>query len=194
MRRTRLRAALLLLVAAAFAAIGWQVTSGVRSHKTRTLQDLGADFLPKVAQHIRNFKRVKVEHGRMTWEITAQDAQYFEKKEQVVVREPRVTFYMKDGREAHIAGTEGRLTIKEHDLTAFTLTGNVKVLMNGLEVDTDEAIYDREKDLITVPGPVAMHNETLEVHGKGMEVHVTPQQFRLLSEVHTVLKGNAKPS
>jgi len=194
MRRTRLRAALLIIVAAAFAGIGWQVTRGVRSHKTRTLQDLGADFLPKVAQHIRNFKRVKVEHGRTAWEITAQDAQYFEKKDQVVVREPRVTFYMKDGREAHVAGTEGRLTIKEHELTAFTLLGNVKVVMNGLEVETDEAVYDRAKDLITVPGPVAMHGETIEVHGKGMEVQVTPQQFRLLSEVHTVLKGNAKPS
>jgi hypothetical protein len=39
-----------------------------------------------------------------------------------------------------------------------------------------------------------MHGETIDIHGKGMEVQVTPQQFRLLSEVHTVLRGNAKPS
>jgi LPS export ABC transporter protein LptC len=194
MRRTRLRAALLIIVAVAFAGIGWKVTRGVWSHKTRTLQDLGVDFLPKVTQHIRNFRRVKMDHGRTVWEITAEDAQYFEKKEQVVVREPRVTFFMKDGREARVAGTEGRLTIKDHELTAFTLKGAVKVLLNDLELQTDEAVYDRARDLITVPGPVAMRGPTLEVHGKGMEVQVTPQQFRLLSDVHTVLRGNAKSS
>jgi LPS export ABC transporter protein LptC len=193
MRKTRLRAALLIIVAAAIAGIGWQVSHGLWSRKTRTVHDL-ADFLPKVAQHIRNFRRVKVEHGRTVWEITAQDAQYFEKHDQVVVREPRVTFFMKDGRQAQVAGTEGRLTIKEHELAAFTLKGSVKVDLNGLQLETEEAVYDREHDLITAPGPVALRGTTLEVHGNGMEIHVTPQQFRVLSDVRTVLRGNAKAS
>lgn len=194
MRRTRLRAALLLIVAAAIAGIGWQVSRGVWSQKARTLQDLGRDFLPKVAQHIRNFRRVKVEHGRTVWEITAQDAQYFEKHDQVVVHEPRVTFFMKDGRRATVAGTEGRLTLKEHELSAFSLTGAVKVDLNGLELTTEQAVYDREHDLITAPGAIVLRGATMDVYGTGLEIRVTPQQFRVLSDVRTVLRGNAKAS
>jgi LPS export ABC transporter protein LptC len=192
MRRTRLRAALLIVVAAAIAGIGWQVSRGVYSQKVRTVKDLGRDFLPKVAQHIRNFRRVKVEHGRAVWEITAQDAQYYEKHDQVVVHEPLVTFYMKDGRRATVAGTEGRLTLKEHELSAFTLSGAVKVDLNGLELTTDQAVYDREHDLITAPGPIVLRGDTLDVYGTGLEIRVTPQQFHVLSNVRTVLKNNNK--
>jgi len=171
MRRTRLRAALLIVVAAAIAGIGWQVSRGVYSQKVRTVKDLGRDFLPKVAQHIR---------------------QYYEKHDQVVVHEPLVTFYMKDGRRATVAGTEGRLTLKEHELSAFTLSGAVKVDLNGLELTTDQAVYDREHDLITAPGPIVLRGDTLDVYGTGLEIRVTPQQFHVLSNVRTVLKNNNK--
>src|SRR5437867_7248372 len=75
MRRTRLRAGLLVVVAAALAGIGYEVSRTVGAHRARTLADLGSDFLPTVAQHIRSFRRIKVEKGRTLWEITARDAQ-----------------------------------------------------------------------------------------------------------------------
>ena len=62
-----------------------------------TGQGIAADFLPQVAQRIQNFRRVKVKDGRTVWEITADDAQYFDKENAVVVRLPRVTFSMDDG-------------------------------------------------------------------------------------------------
>ena len=64
MRRTRLRAGLLVVVAAALAGIGYEVSRTVGAHRARTLADLGSDFLPTVAQHIRSFRRIKVEKGR----------------------------------------------------------------------------------------------------------------------------------
>ena len=44
------------------------------------------ELLPQVAQHIRNFRRVKVKDGRTIWEITAADAQYFEHQREIVVQ------------------------------------------------------------------------------------------------------------
>src|SRR5882762_7286993 len=111
MRRTRLRAALLVVVGAALAGIAYLVSRDVMARRVNTLQELGADFLPQVAQRIQNFRRVKVANGRTVWEITAKDAQYFEQNDQIVVIEPEMTFFMKqDGRAAHLAGAEGRIT------------------------------------------------------------------------------------
>jgi len=195
MRRTRLRAGLLVVVAAALGGIGYEVSRTVGAHRARTLADLGSDFLPTVAQHIRSFRRIKVEKGRTLWEITARDAQYFDKQDEIVVREPQITFYLADGvRRAHVSGAEGRLVLAGRELKTFTLRGGVTVRLDDLEVETGEATYDRARDLITSPGPVRMRGRTLDVSGRGMEVQVTPQHVRLLEDVHTTVRSDAAPS
>lgn len=195
MRRTRLRAALLVVVAAALAGIGWLVSRSVIARRVRGLEALGKEMLPQVAQRIQNFRRVKVENGRTVWEITAKEAQYFEQNDEIVVVEPRMTFFLeRDGRAAHLAGAEGRVTLDGHELARLTMRGQVAVRIDDLELQTDEAFYDRSKDLITAPGVVHLTGRTLAVRGRGMEIDVGPQHVRLLGEVHTTVKGDAAAS
>ncbi|HLK12852.1 MAG TPA: LPS export ABC transporter periplasmic protein LptC [Candidatus Binatia bacterium] len=190
MRRTRVRAALLVVVATALAGIGYEVSRSVAARHARTPLDLGADFLPEAAQHIQTFKRIKVERGRTVWEITADDARYFEKQDGIVVREPRVTLFLESGRQVHIRGTEGQLGLEGgHDLRTFMLRGEVVVQLDDLELHTDQATYTRANDLITAPGAVTIHGKTLDVWGTGMEVEVTPQKIRLLRDVKTRVRG-----
>ena len=195
MRRTRLRAALLVVVAVALGGIGYLVSRNVAARKPRTLADLGKDFLPEVAQRIQNFHRVKMENGRMAWEITAREARYFEHDDEIVVMDPRVTFYMKDdGRAAHLTGERGRIVLSGREVRTITMRGAVMVQLDDLELHTDEATYDRSRDLITAPGAVVLHGRTLDVTGKGMEVDVGPQHVRLLQDVETTVHGDAAAS
>ena len=195
MRRTRLRAALLIVVGAALGGIGYLVSRNVIARRVRSVESLGRDFLPQVAQRIQNFRRVKVEHGRMVWEITAKDARYFDQDNQIVVVEPRMTFFLKDqGRTAHLTGNEGRITLEGHDVSKLTLRGDVTVRFDDLELDTEEATYERDRDLITAPGVVTVRGRTLDVRGRRMEVDVGPQHVRLLEDVHTIVHGDAAAS
>jgi len=195
MRRKRLRAALLIVVGAALGGIGYLVSRNVVAHGGNALAEVGSDFLPQVAQRIQNFRRVKVEHGRMVWEITAKDAQFFEPENQIVVLEPQVTFFMKEqGRQAHLRGAEGRITLAGHEMSALMLRGTVVVQLGDMQLETEEATYDRTKDLITSPGDVTIHGRTLDVRGRGMEVQVGPQHMRLLRDVHTTVHGDAQAS
>jgi len=192
MRRTRLRAALLVVVSAALAGLGYLVSRNVIARRVRGLEALGKDFLPEVAQRIQNFHRVKREHGRTVWEITAREARYFEQDNQIVVLEPRMTFFLKnDGRATHVASAEGRLTLEGRELQRVTLKGNVSVQLDDMEMQTDEATYDTTRDLITAPGIVTMHGRALRVQGRGMEVDVGPQHVRLLEDVHTTVEKDA---
>ncbi|MFN8544165.1 MAG: LPS export ABC transporter periplasmic protein LptC [Candidatus Binatia bacterium] len=192
MRRIRMRAALLVAVAVVIAGIGYGVARSVRARRPKTVADLGPDFIPEAAQHIQNFRRVKMHHGRMVWEITAQDASFFEHDEDVVVREPRVTLFLSDGaRQAHIAGREGTLMLDGHELRTLRLRGAVRVEIDDLVLTTEEALYDRAADRITAPGAVQVQGKTLELTGEGMEMDVAPQLMRVLREVHTLLKSDA---
>lgn len=191
MRRTRLRTALLLVVAAALGGIGYLVSHSVSARRADPLRALGRDFLPQVAQHIQDFRRVKVEKGRTVWEITAQDAQYFEQTRQVVVRAPRMTFFLDEGRRtAHVEGDEGRLVLDGQEVQSLTLRGSVAVTLDDMHFETEEATYVRARDVITSPAPVTMRAPTLEVHGRGMEIEVGPQHVRLLEDVQTTLHGD----
>jgi LPS export ABC transporter protein LptC len=186
MHRTRLRTALLVVVAAAVGGIGVLVARSVRHRRPPTLAE---DFLPQVAQRIQNFRRVKVKDGRPVWEITARDAQYFESDNALVVREPRLTFYLDQGaRQAHVAGAEGHLVLDGRELRTVTLRGGVSVRLDDMELETEEATYDRARDLITSSALVTVHGRLLDVRGKGMEVEVGPQLVRLLDEVHTTVR------
>ena len=195
MRRTRLRAALLLAVTSALIGIGYLTSRSLLERRPQTWKDLGKDFLPQVAQRIQNFRRVKMENGRTVWEVTAKDAQYFEQDSQIVVVEPRMTFFLEDGRrEAHVSGSEGRITLDGRELLSLTLRGTVAVRLDDLELETAEATYDRARDMITSPTLVTIRGKEIELTGRGMEVDVGPQHVRLLDDVHTTIRRDAAAS
>jgi LPS export ABC transporter protein LptC len=196
MRRSRLRAGLLVVVAVALAGIGYQVWRNVLERVPRSLQELGMELLPEVAQHIRNFHRVKVKNGRMEWDIKADDARYFEKESAIVVRKPELSIYTEAGvLQAWVASDEGRLVLAGQDqLTSVVLTGAVILWLGDMELRTDSATYDREGDLITAPGAVTITGRDMDVQAQGMQVDVTPQRIHLLDDVHTVLRSDAERS
>src|SRR5258705_1107691 len=166
MQRSRLRVALLAVVAAALTGIALATWQNVRARQPRTVADLGTDFLPDVSQHIQSFRRVKVKNGKAVWEVKADDAQYFEGDGAVVVQKPNVTFDMEDGgRRAELTGDEGRLTLDGKELAAVTIQGSVVLVIDELEIRTDTAHYDHAADRIGAPGVVTIRGKTLDVRG-----------------------------
>ena len=195
MRRTRLRTTLLLVVLAAVGGIGVLVSRSIRARRTNGRSELGQDFLPHVAQRIQNFRRIKVKNGHAVWQLTAKDAQFYEKRNEIIVREPEITFYIEGGnRKTLISGREGHLTVDGRELRSVTLIGNVSVLLDDLRLETEEATYDHARDLITAAGPVTVRGRQLDLRGLGMEVQVGPQHVRFLRDVHTIVHSDAAAS
>jgi len=197
MRRSRLRAGLLVVVAMALTGIGYRVWRNVAERTPRSLGELGVELIPEVAQHMQNFHRIKVKNGHMEWEIKADDAQYYQKQNEIVVRVPEVTIYTEEGvQRAWLTGKEAHLGLVDDgkEVGSMELRGDVILWLDDLELRTDTATYDRDRDLITAPGAVVITGRTMNVNADGMEVDVTPQHIRLLENVHTLLKPNAAGS
>jgi|SRR5688572_20446628 LPS export ABC transporter protein LptC len=194
MRRRRVRATLLVVVTAALVGIGYQVVTSVRAVRQRPGRSILLD-LPAVAQHIRDFRRVKTKNGKPVWEVKAAEARYFDDQDAIVVRAPEVVFFFDDGRRrAALSGAEGRLQLTGQELETVTVSGDVRLLLDDLEFRTKEASYDRARDLIAAPGAVTVTGRRLDVQADGMEVLVTPQRVRLLAQVRTVLRPDVAGS
>jgi LPS export ABC transporter protein LptC len=122
------------------------------------------------------------------WEVSAQDAQYFEESKTVVVRDAVVQWFLKDGRSVGLSGAAGRILLDGREVSRVELEGDIVVTLADYMVRTERATYDRTRELISAPGRVDISGHALQLHGDGMEVDVTTERLTLLHNVSMLLK------
>jgi LPS export ABC transporter protein LptC len=191
MRRKQLRALLLVVVVGAIGLVGYQTVRTVALRKLKQgASALGEKLKTEVAQQMKHFKRIKLENGRTVWVIEAEEAEYRQAANEVVVRHPKVTVHLQDGAHtAIIAGTEGTITLDGQEVKHVELHGTVTITYDDLELRTEVATYDQVNDIVRAPGAVSLKGPDVEMRATGMEVDVQPQRVRLLADVHTVLRS-----
>ncbi len=186
--RKRLRLSVLVLVVMLLGAVGFLVARSLWQQRKQDLVRKGIEFLPGVSQHIQDFRRVKVQDGRKVWEVSAQDAQYFEENQTVVVRDAVLQWFLQDGRSVGLKGEEGRIFLEDHEVTRIDLEGEIAVNLADYAVRAGRASYDHRRKVISAPGPIEISGRALELRGEGMEVDVDAQRLTLLKSVSMLLQ------
>jgi LPS export ABC transporter protein LptC len=181
----------LVVVVLLLAGGAWLLGSVMWERRKADLAQQALDLLPQVAQRIRDFHRVKVDDGRKVWEVAAREAQYFQEEELVVVKEPLVSFYAKDGRVVALRGEEGRVTLGKRDLQRVELSGGIEVDLGDYALSAEYARYERDPGVILAPGDVRIRSGDLDLHGRGMRIDVESQSLTLDEKVETTLWPNA---
>ena len=181
--RKRLRLALVLTVAVLFAGVGALVGRSLWQQYQLELARKGLELLPGVSQHIKDFRRVKVDKGRKVWEVAADDAQYFEGDRAVVIRGAVVQWYLTDGRVVGLKGPEGRILLDGRDVSRVELSGGILVSVADYVVHAQHAVYERATERISAQGTVEIAGTGLHVTGDGLEVDVDAQRLVLLRDV-----------
>jgi LPS export ABC transporter protein LptC len=181
--RKRVRLSLMALVGLLLGGVGILVGHSLWQQHQRALTQKGLEFLPGVSQHIRDFHRMKIQDGRKVWEVSAQDAQYFQEDNLVVVREAAMELYLGDGRSIGLKGDEARIVLNGREVERVELNGSIEVKASGYLVRTDRATYDQTRDVIFTPGAVEISGRALQLRGDRMEVQVDTERVTLLRNV-----------
>jgi len=181
--RKRLRQAVFGSVVLLLGTVGFLVGRSLWRQHRQDLAQKALEFIPGVSQHIRDFHRVKVQDGRKVWEVSAEDAQYFEDEKTVVVRAVVLRLFLRDGRTVALKGDEGRIALDGRDVTQVDVTGSVEVAVADYTVRTEHATYDHGQRRISTPGAVEISGHALELHGDRMEVDVDAERLRLIQHV-----------
>jgi len=192
--RAKLR---LLAGAAALAgiiAIGVLLVRNQRAYHLGEIAALGLKVAPEAAQRIQDFRRVKVKDSRKVWEVSAREARYLEERGEVLVTEPKVTFYLPDGRSGgrggviSMEGGEGRLALEGRELVKLWLDGGIDLRFKDFALQTDRATFDQGAEKVIVPGPVAITGNGVSVKGAGMVIDVRAERV-VLSDVESTFSG-----
>ncbi|MBI2963517.1 MAG: LPS export ABC transporter periplasmic protein LptC [Deltaproteobacteria bacterium] len=192
MRRRRVRAGVGLLILAALSGVGYLVHSSLRAQKGNQVDRSSLEgMLPDAVQWIQNFHRIEIRDGKKTWELRADEAQYLQDQNQVVVRRPNTTLYTKEGEKVTVSGDLGSVQFKGRDLQKAELHDSVEIRVRGFVIRADDAVYDRDVDRIVARGPVTIEGERLRVAGNDMVVFVKESRFELTRPVRVTLLPKA---
>jgi len=148
-------------------------------------------MLPDAVQWIQNFHRIEIREGKKSWELVADEAQYLQDENQVIVRKPQTTLYMKDGEKVTVTGDQGRVEFVGKDLRKATLHDSVEIHVRGFVIRANDAVYDRGTDKIFAMGPVTIVGEQVQVAGNNMTVFVKESRFELEKPVRVTLSPKA---
>jgi len=181
--RKRLQFAILTSVFVLLSGMAFMVGRTLWQQRAHDVTKGGLEFLPGVSQHIRDFHRVKVQDGHRVWEISAQDAQYLQEDNLVVVRDAMMELQLQDGRVIGLKGSEARIELDGRELNQVDLSGDIEVTGSGYVVRTEHAIYDHARRMIFAPDPVAISGRGLQLRGDSMEVAVDKEIVKLVHHV-----------
>jgi LPS export ABC transporter protein LptC len=181
--KRRIRLSIIALIVVLLGGVGFLVGRSLWQQHQRDLTQKGLEFLPGVSQHIRDFHRVKVQDGRKVWEISAQDARYFEEENLVVVRAAVMGWYSRDGQTIGLKGDEARVVLDGRDVKRVELNGSIELTASDYLVRTDRATYDHARHLIFTPGAVEISGQALELRGDRMEVQIDSERVTLFHNV-----------
>lgn len=198
MNRKRVRWALAGLIVLSLGILVWQLRLSFEAQKRADVGDSPlSGMLPHAVQWIQNFHRVEIKDGKKAWEVEADEAQYLEEREQVIVRRPRASFFLRDGEgdRVTVRSDNGQLKFRGRDLHRVALRDNVEIHVRDFVIRTDNARYDRDTDRIVARGPVEILGAELEVRGRDMIVFMKDSRFELREQVRvTVVPGARNPA
>jgi len=186
MRRRRLRLVVVGIVVAALAGIGYRAANILARQRERAASGY-INLFPEAEQRLKDFRRVKLQQGRMVWELSAREAQYDEDAKRAAVRGPEITFFADGEERGRLRGERGSVTFQGGDIGTVEMQGRVRVEARKYVVEADKATYDRASDLIVAPGPVSIRSGSVRVEGTEMKIKVSTHHLTIAHEVHATL-------
>jgi len=140
--------------------------------------------------HMEKIRLVEDKQGRKTWELEAKTIQQYQDENVMVLEEVKVTFYGKDGRSFVLSGKQGKVYQNSKDIE---LKGDVLLTSSdGYWLKTQSVAYHHQKKKATTSDSVEIEGEQIRLEGKGMEVDMEAQTFKILHQVKTRWKGGVK--
>ena len=193
MKRQKLRTILLVAISASLGGVVYKTVDHVLQNKSKLIQKTAVNalnLLPEAALRIKDFHRAQIEGNRKVWEIFGEEAQYYKTEGELIIQKPRIFFYQKDNSTIQATGTDGHLWLQGEDkgMEKAQLKGDVQVNFQGYVLNSNEALYLKEKNQVILPGRVMVRGAGMELEGVNMELSLDGFKMRVNRSVRTTVE------
>ncbi len=132
---------------------------------------------------------VQNEKGVKEWELWADSAKVYRKKDVTILKNLRLRFYPRDGEPADVSAQRGAMENKSRNMK---ISGNVVILAsNGVSMKTDSLNFHPEKKRIDSDARVLMEGARFRLSGTGLWGRTDLGRYKLKHKVSaTIYKVN----
>ena len=148
-------------------------------------------LVPGSLLHARNFHWTQMKGDHKQWELSAREASYSADKTTLKLREPDLLMVLEDGKTVMLHAASAELKLNGKHIDEARLNGGLELKYGDIELNTAEATFVPDSDMLQASGPVEIRSPGFTVSGVGLEAHPRARRFSLQNQVRTELKKGA---
>lgn len=139
---------------------------------------------------LQRFERSETVDGKVLWRVLGENARYIPEKNYIQMSNCDLTFHTNKDEKVQIRSEEAFITLLGAQIGSAQLNGNVVLDFEDSKVimTSDEANYRQAEQDVTVEGPVSITSKWYEVTGTGLNAKLKEKEFRIESDVKSVIK------
>lgn len=152
-----------------------------------TISVEGSVLRPQIV--MSEFHRTETKNGKTSWEIKAKQGAYDASAKLAKLEQATLWLFRDNGEVVKIVAPSALVTIDGNTLTKAHISGGVELqLSTNLKATSDEALLDRVTNTLSVPGKVKIERDRITLQGRGLDVDIENQVFKLARNVETVIQ------
>jgi len=144
---------------------------------------------PNATLSIGKIQQTSTRKGKKEWSLEANSAHYIKDKDQMVLKDLAVTFFLKDNSEVRLVADKGILATDTNDIE---VSGNVMVNNNEYRLLTEKLSYAHKRRILYSQVPVTLSGTSTQIVADSITFDLNSKKLTLEGSVEATIAKNFK--
>ena len=144
---------------------------------------------PDATLSIGKIHQTATRKGKKEWSLEASSGHYIEKTNQMVLKDLKVVFFLKDESEVTLAADRGILETTSNDIT---VSGNVVVNNKDYKLLTEKLNYAHEQRVLYSSAPVTISGASAQLAANSLSFDLNSKKITMEGRVEAIIAENFK--
>ncbi|MDX1706974.1 MAG: LPS export ABC transporter periplasmic protein LptC [Desulfobacterales bacterium] len=142
---------------------------------------------PEATLSVNKIHQTATRDGKKEWSLEASSGHFMDKTRQLLLKDVKVTFYLKDKSEILLSADQG---ILQTDSSDMEVSGNVVLKNKSYKLLTEKLSYDHHQRLLYSKTPVTISGASADVAAQSLLFDIEAKKLTLEGQVATHIDEN----
>ena len=152
--------------------------------ETNVAESVPQSVEPDSTLSIGKIHQTATRNGKKEWSLEADSANYIEKNNQMILKDLKVVFFLKDNSEIHLKADQGILEVDSNDIE---VSGHVVLKNKEYNLVTEKLAYAHDRRLLYSRAPATISGSSVQVQADSMTFDLDSKELTMEGSVETTI-------
>jgi len=153
--------------------------------ETQIAESIPQSVEPDSTLSIGKIHQTATRDGKKEWSLEADSANYVGKNNQMILKDLKVVFFLKDNSEINLKADQGTLEIDSNDIE---VSGNVVLKNSEYNLVTEKLAYAHDRRVLYSNVPATISSTSVQLAAKSMTFDLNSKKLTLEGSVETIVE------